>query len=148
MRESVAAVPAAVHLSDAASEYMSLLLSMWDDCTAPSMNQDACTPFAPKPHLDGKFCDCRFAYVSVLFGRKPGYCIDALVLGEALRVHGTDHKYILLHTADVPDEWRAVLQKVGWEMREVEYLNGENLYNGSQRGRFAGVFTKLHALKV
>ena len=89
-----------------------------------------------------------FAYVAVIFGKKASYCIDALVLGETLVFHGSRHKLVLLHTRDVPHQWRDSLKKVGWELREVEYIDGENFYTGSQRGRFAGVFTKLHALNL
>ena len=53
-----------------------------------------------------------FAYVAVVFGKKASYCIDALVLGETLVFHGTRHKLVLLHTRDVPHQWRDSLKKV------------------------------------
>ena len=90
----------------------------------------------------------QYAFVSTLFGSKVGYCIDALVLGEALRTHHTKYPYILLITDDVPDQWKSVLSKVGWELRSVEYLNGDHFYCHGSRGRFSGVFTKLHALNL
>jgi len=89
-----------------------------------------------------------FAFVAILFGPKVGYCIDALVLGEALRSHATQYPYILLITHDVPLGWQTVLQKVGWELRTVDYLDGDHFYYAGSKGRFAGVFTKLHALSL
>ena len=90
----------------------------------------------------------KYAFVSILFGKQVAYCIDALVLGECMRTVGTKHPYILLITSDVPVQWRLVFHKVGWELREVEYLDGDHLYCHGSKGRFAGVFTKLHALNL
>ncbi|CAE8617493.1 unnamed protein product, partial [Polarella glacialis] len=84
-----------------------------------------------------------FAFVTVLFGTSYGYCIEAAVLGESLRATGTKHALLLLHTADVPSEWLCMLQAVGWQLRQVEYLEGKGLYTGGKTGRFAHVFTKL-----
>ena len=85
-----------------------------------------------------------FAYVAVLFGSKVGYCIDAVVLGQSLHFHGTRYPYILLITDDVPESWQTVLTKVGWELRRTTYLDGDHLYVAGSKGRFSGVFTKLH----
>ena len=70
----------------------------------------------------------KYAFISILFGKKVAYCINAVGLGEALRTSSTKRPYILLSTSDVPSEWKVVLQKVGWELREGEYLDGEHLY--------------------
>lgn len=115
------------------------VLSSDDDNVATSSNRTA---------EQGEDSSGPCAFVAVLFGPKASYCIDALVLGECLRAVGTEHPYILLHTSDVPQDWHLLLQKVGWELREVEYLNGDHLYNGGSQGRFAGVFTKLRALSL
>ena len=74
--------------------------------------------------------------------------IVALVLGEALRSHATEHPYILLTTNDVPDDWKPWLEEVGWQLREVEYIDGDHYYFAGPTGRFSGVFTKLHAINL
>ena len=98
----------------------------------------------------GDTCDggSQYAFVSTLFGSKVAYCIDALVLGESLRIHQTKHPYILLITDDVPGKWKSVLIKVGWQLRTVEYINGDKFYTRGSGGRFSGVFTKLQALNL
>eukprot|EP00928_Gymnodinium_smaydae_P003993 TRINITY_DN11404_c0_g1_i2.p1 TRINITY_DN11404_c0_g1~~TRINITY_DN11404_c0_g1_i2.p1 ORF type:complete len:446 (-),score=106.59 TRINITY_DN11404_c0_g1_i2:220-1557(-) len=82
----------------------------------------------------------------VLFGSSPAYCIEAAVLGKSLQATGTPHSMVLLHTDDVPRAWLPVLAGIGWELKQVEYLEGKGRYDGSSGGRFQGVFTKLHAI--
>ena len=89
----------------------------------------------------------RFAFVGLLFGNSTLYCVDAMALGSMLAEH-TQIPFVLLHTNDVPMPWRVELMKVGWQLRQVEYLDGEHLYIHGAKGRFAGVFTKLHALDL
>ena len=95
------------------------------------------------PKLDAKL-DINPCNVGRLFGSKVGYCIDAVVLGQSLHFHGTRYPYILLITDDVPESWQTVLTKVGWELRRTTYLDGDHLYVAGSKGRFSGVFTKLH----
>ena len=72
--------------------------------------------------------------------------VDAAVLGKSLKQTGTRHDLLLLHTDEIPAQWLTILRSVGWQLRLVDYLKGESLYNGSQNNRFEGVFTKLHAV--
>ena len=39
-----------------------------------------------------------------------------------------------------------VLRAVGWEVRQCNHLECQDLYNGSHNNRFAGTITKLHAV--
>ena len=41
-----------------------------------------------------------------------------------------------------------MLIKVGWQLRTVEYINGDKFYTRGSGGRFSGVFTKLQALNL
>ena len=70
------------------------------------------------------------------------------MLGHSLRCTATEHNMILLHTRDVDEQWLQLLRAVGWELRRVEHLECQGLYNGSQKNRFAGTFTKLHAIAL
>ena len=85
-----------------------------------------------------------FAYVTVVFGRDPGYCLDAAVLGESPKPK-TERSMVLLH-CDVPEDWLKLLQEAGWQTRKVQHIKyKDTLYRG---GRFAHVFTKLRALEL
>mmetsp|Transcript_28600 Transcript_28600/g.66258 ORF Transcript_28600/g.66258 Transcript_28600/m.66258 type:complete len:911 (-) Transcript_28600:121-2853(-) len=96
-----------------------------------------------------KELDRRYAWLCCLFGSKPGYCMEVLVLGYSLIRSGTKHPMVLMHTAEVPAEWLIVLKRTGWELRPVEYLHGDGMYDErSQGGRFEGVFTKLHLFNM
>ena len=44
----------------------------------------------------------RYVYVISLRGEGLGFTLGALVLGNALRNHGTKHNLVLLHTSDIP----------------------------------------------
>ena len=88
------------------------------------------------------------AFVAVLFGTKVSYCVEAAVLGQCLCNVGTKHQWILLHTHDVPKDWRDVLQDVAWRLQQVDYIDGDVLYDGSSKNRFKGIFTKLHAINL
>ena len=63
----------------------------------------------------------------------------------------TVHKMVCLYTGDVPGAWLHVLRdgRIGWDTRQVELLECDSLYaSNSQGGRFAGTFTKLHAIRL
>ena len=90
----------------------------------------------------------RCAFVVTLFGNDFKYCVDAAVLGHSIYATGTQHKMILLRTIDVDEDWLQVLRAVGWEVRECTHLECKDLYNGSYNNRFAGTFTKLHAVRL
>ena len=88
-----------------------------------------------------------YAYVAVLFGPKVSYVVEAALLGFCLKKHGTEIPFVLLHTSDVTVENRDLLRDIGWQLEKVAYLeDGDAMYDGSNQNRFAGVFTKLHAL--
>ena len=88
----------------------------------------------------------RFAYVVVLWGSAAGFALGALVLGCALRRSGTRYDLVLLYTKDVPFTIIDLLSKV-WITHEVPYLEAHpDLFRS--RGRFDGVFTKLHVLSL
>ena len=125
---------------DARSMLQALLLQWWK--RLPRSWLDASRNGAPC------VVDSSMAFVGILFGTDVAYCMDALVLGESLKRQGTRHPYVLLITEEVPRPWRGVLEKVGWELREVPYLHGEHLCTKAAKKRFAGVFTKLHALNL
>ena len=86
------------------------------------------------------------AFVVTVFGDNVRYCVDAAVLGQSIRATGTKHSMILLKTMDVDEQWVEVLRAVGWEVRQCNHLECQDLYNGSHNNRFAGTFTKLHAV--
>ena len=88
------------------------------------------------------------AFVVLLFGSHPGYCMEAAVLGQSLQKTGTSHHMILLYTEEVPACWLDILQDIGWSPNLVTKIEGRGLYDGSQNNRFDGVFTKFHVLNL
>ena len=88
------------------------------------------------------------AFVVLLFGSHPGYCMEAAVLGQSLQKTGTSHHMILLYTEEVPACWLDILQDIGWSPNLVTKIEGKGLYDGSQNNRFDGVFTKFHVLNL
>lgn len=81
-----------------------------------------------------------------LWGRSPDFVLGAMVLGRSLRRIGTRHDMVLLHTAEIPEAAVRLLDRVGWDCREVEAIQGvSELYNHGEP-RFDGVFTKLRAM--
>ena len=88
------------------------------------------------------------AFVVLLFGSHPGYCMEAAVLGQSLQKTGTSHHMILLYTEEVPACWLDILQDIGWSPNLVTKIEGRGLYDGSHNNRFDGVFTKFHALNL
>ena len=92
---------------------------------------------------DGGVGDERCAFVIVVFGTNPAYCLEAAVLGLSLRKR-TRHHMVLMHTDDVPKVWLEVCEHVGWVTRRIEHVvYHKSLY---PRGRFNNVFTKLRVL--
>ena len=88
------------------------------------------------------------AFVVLLFGSHPGYCMEAAVLGQSLQKTCTSHHMILLYTEEVPACWLDILQDIGWSPNLVTKIEGRGLYDGSQNNRFDGVFTKFHVLNL
>jgi lipopolysaccharide biosynthesis glycosyltransferase len=87
----------------------------------------------------------KYAFVAVVFGSDPAYCLEAAVLGTSLKKH-TQHHMVLLHTDDVPEDWLDVCEKVGWRKHCIEHIPcHKSVY---PEGRFAGVFTKLQVLGI
>ena len=85
--------------------------------------------------------DAKCAYVVVVFGDKPKYCLEAAVLGFSLKSR-TAHDMVLMHTDDVPKVWLEVCEHVGWQTKRIEHLPyHKSLY--PQQSRFSGTFTKL-----
>eukprot|EP00746_Dinoflagellata_sp_MGD_P004505 gnl/MRDRNA2_/MRDRNA2_108706_c0_seq1.p1 gnl/MRDRNA2_/MRDRNA2_108706_c0~~gnl/MRDRNA2_/MRDRNA2_108706_c0_seq1.p1 ORF type:complete len:841 (-),score=167.76 gnl/MRDRNA2_/MRDRNA2_108706_c0_seq1:64-2298(-) len=112
-----------------------------DPATLKSKHTTSTSDSAPK----------EYAFVALVYGKDPGYCIEAAVLAHSLKRTQTKHKLVLMHTKDVSHRWRRILTEVGWELRQVEYIfpgnprlppnrRGKSWYKG---GRFSGVFTKL-----
>ena len=90
----------------------------------------------------------RYAYAAALWGSGPGFVLGALVLAQALKRTGTKHELVLMH-CDVKKDSLDLLFKAGWVLKEVQYIDADAvLFNCSKSGRFAGVFTKLHALNL
>ena len=90
----------------------------------------------------------QYAFVCIIFGSHPQYCLEAAVLGFSLRRTGTAHDMVLLHDNQVPHTWFHLLKWIGWKVVLVDRLECESLYDGSSGGRFAGTFTKLHAISL
>ena len=90
----------------------------------------------------------RYAYVAALWGSGPGFILGALVLGRSLRRTGTKYDLVLLHT-EIPAIARELLSKL-WTLKEVDYIHATSALFGHDQStsRFAGVFTKLHALSL
>ena len=71
--------------------------------------------------------------------------MGALALAAGLRISGSKHDLVLLHTDDIPQSAVDVLSNV-WSLRLVEFVYAhERLFN-AVGSRFEGVFTKLHVL--
>jgi len=86
------------------------------------------------------------AYVVVLWGATPEYCLGAMVLAKSLRVLGTPHDLVCVHTDDVQPAAVDLLARCGWKSHKVDYVQGVSpLYNHGEP-RFDGVFTKLQAM--
>jgi len=89
----------------------------------------------------------KFAFVAVIFGRDPKYCVEAAVLGWSLKQVGAQHPYVLLHTGDVPSRYLRILKDdVGWELKMVNKITDGDVL--CKNLRFMGVFTKFHALSL
>lgn len=89
----------------------------------------------------------KYAYVAAIWGNHPGFVLGALVLGHALaRTSAGGLERVLLHTWDVGEAARKALAHV-WTLKHVSYIDAtERCFAGGKGGRFAGTFTKLHAM--
>eukprot|EP00930_Biecheleria_cincta_P089523 TRINITY_DN78850_c0_g1_i1.p1 TRINITY_DN78850_c0_g1~~TRINITY_DN78850_c0_g1_i1.p1 ORF type:complete len:546 (-),score=97.69 TRINITY_DN78850_c0_g1_i1:29-1666(-) len=96
----------------------------------------------------------RYAYTTLLYGPScHSYFLGALVLVEGLRRFGgltPSMLPVLMHTADVPESYRKVLEQAGWICRQVDYIKdvSRNLFHNWWNSRFIDVFTKLRALQL
>ena len=73
----------------------------------------------------------------------PSYALSAAVLGHSLRAK-TKHDMVLMYTDDVENVWLSICRSAGWTLRLVKHIKFQKeLY---PTGRFAHVFTKLHAV--
>ena len=88
-----------------------------------------------------------YAYAAALWGSHPGYVLGALVLAQALRRTGAKYEMVLMHSF-VKDESLQLLEKAGWKLKYVEYIDATAALFSTKEGRFEGVFTKLHALDL
>ena len=88
-----------------------------------------------------------YAYAAALWGTHPGYVLGALVLAQALRRTGAKYEMVLMHSF-VKDESLQLLEKAGWKLKYVEYIDATAALFSTKEGRFEGVFTKLHALDL
>ncbi|KAF4676534.1 hypothetical protein FOL47_005970 [Perkinsus chesapeaki] len=96
-----------------------------------------------------KATDSRYAYVTVLYGSKPSYFLQALVCGWGLRSMNSCHDLVLVHTKDVPMAYLKCLQQVFTRLHVVEYITCcKRLLAGEQSTRFDLVFTKLRCLEL
>lgn len=89
------------------------------------------------------------AFCALLYGDTWKYFFGALVLGWGLRHEPYDR--VLVLTEDVSASKRTYLEKVGWKLHPVSYLNGaeevsSNLFHGVWHTRFRSVFTKIQVL--
>ena len=89
----------------------------------------------------------RFAYVVTLWGTDPGFVLGALVLAGALKRTRSTEDRLLLHTDDLPKNWRNILAKA-WDLVRVEYVDADAGLFHKKGTRFDGVFTKLHTLSL
>lgn len=99
-------------------------------------------PTRSAPILEEK----RYAYVALLYGGHPAYCIGAVVTGWSLQEHTKIPKQdrILLCTNDVPEIYRDLLSHT-WTIRPIEYITKAppKCYWDYSKSRFKEVFTKL-----
>ena len=91
--------------------------------------------------------DC--AYVAAIWGDDPGFVVGALVLGHALATKSSGNiQRVLLHTDDIGAAARECLQSL-WQLELVDYVEvSDRCFLNGRRGRFAGTFNKLHALRL
>jgi len=105
----------------------------------------------PRPSSDndvgGSAEDSKYACVTVVFGDKPAYFLEACVMGYSLR-RKTKHDMVLLYTKEVPFVWRAAFQTIGWKIHEVDHIEYKKELCTHIDRRFAHVFTKLNALSL
>ncbi|KAF4662945.1 hypothetical protein FOL46_005062 [Perkinsus olseni] len=91
----------------------------------------------------------RYAYVTVLYGTKPSYFLQALICGWGLRSMGSAYDTVLVHTRDVPPSYLACLGRVFTRLHPVGYIPCcTRLLAGEQSSRFDWVFTKLRCLEL
>ena len=101
-------------------------------------------PYGKEQEKPSLWARTRNAWVAVLYGNKPGYSLEAVVLGQSISQSKTVHELVLLHTWDVPPSWLQMLKLVGWQPRLVAYLQCHNFLHRADRFEF--VFTKLQIL--
>lgn len=87
------------------------------------------------------------AYVTALCNG-DGYAPGVEVLGQSLAETGTRVPRILLVTADVTSSARKGLERLGWQLRDVEPIANPKPRSEYLFERFAGVFTKLRAWQL
>lgn len=94
----------------------------------------------------------KYAFCVTLWGENMSYVIGAAVLGHSLRKHSKNPNIdrVVLHTADVPEFGKIILEKSGWKLIEVDHLKCSNKHFlfPSDKGRFEHVFTKLQCFKL
>eukprot|EP00438_Fugacium_kawagutii_P018030 Skav216299 [mRNA] locus=scaffold494:135540:149103:- [translate_table: standard] len=91
----------------------------------------------------------RFAYATLLYGPQcHSYFLGALVLGEGLQRFGGGITALLLHTADVPQNYLEALASAV-SSHQVQYLSkvSWSLFKNWKGSRFIDVFTKLRVLE-
>ncbi len=90
----------------------------------------------------------QYAFVVALWGTSSDYVLGALVLGHSLVNTGTKNSLVLLRTSEVQTAHIKLLQRVGWDTRQVEKVEGvRRLYVSDPSSHiFRYVFTKLHVM--
>ncbi|KAF4726680.1 hypothetical protein FOZ62_021464 [Perkinsus olseni] len=119
-------------------------------CRKPLSVDISCHP-QPLPQGNGLMGQDtpRYAYVTVLYGTKPSYFLQALVCGWGLRSMGSAYDTVLVHTRDVPPSYLACLGRVFTRLHPVGYIPCcTRLLAGEQSSRFDWVFTKLRCLEL
>lgn len=112
-------------------------------------NECSLTTTQANVHDAERDSQCRYAYVSTLWGSNPGFSLGALVLGQSLRRSGTRHDLVLLHTIEVPSQHLQLLSQI-WMLKCVDAIDANDMLfsSGREGSRFSGVFTKLHGLDL
>ena len=83
--------------------------------------------------------------VLVVLWRRPVIRLERRSNGTFLRAH-TKHDMVLMYTDDVDGVWLSICKRAGWKLQLVDHIEfKKELYPS---GRFAHVFTKLHAVAM
>ena len=81
----------------------------------------------------------------VVLWRRPVIRLERRSNGTFLKVH-TKHDMVLMYTDDVDGVWLGICKRAGWKLQLVDHIEfKKELYPS---GRFAHVFTKLHAVAM